>query len=65
MSAIGEALAAHLELVPLAESALHEMTIRTGIDGAALLVVNAGRVDLVTTRHPDASGLAESDAVQT
>ena len=65
MSAIGEALAAHLELVPLAESALHEMTIRTGIDGAALLVVNAGRVDLVGSRGiRDASGLAESDAVQ-
>ncbi|MDQ1319108.1 MAG: hypothetical protein QG655_351 [Actinomycetota bacterium] len=65
MSAIGEALAAHLELVPLAESALHEMTIRTGIDGAALLVVNAGRVDLVGSLGiRDASGLAESDAVQ-
>jgi diguanylate cyclase (GGDEF)-like protein len=65
MSAIGEALAAHLEIVPLAESALHEMTIRTGIDGAALLVVNAGRVDLVGSLGiRDASGLAESDAVQ-
>lgn len=65
ISAIGEALAAHLELVPLAESALHEVTMRTGIDGAALLVVNAGRVDLVGSLGiRDGSGLADSDAVQ-
>lgn len=65
MSAIGEALAAHLELTPLAESALHELTMRTGIDGAALLVVNGGRVDLVgSIGIRDPSGLAESDAVQ-
>lgn len=65
ISAIGEALAAHLELASLAESTLHELTIRTGIDGAALLVVNAGRVDLVGSLGiRDASGLADSDAVQ-
>ena len=64
ISAIGEALAAHLELASLAESTLHELTIRTGIDGAALLVVNAGRVDLVGSLGiRDASGLADSDAV--
>jgi diguanylate cyclase (GGDEF)-like protein len=41
------------------------LTIRTGIDGAALLVVNAGRVDLVGSLGiRDASGLADSDAVQ-
>ncbi len=65
ISAIGEALAAHLELAPLAESTLHELTMRTGIDGAALLLVNAGRVDLVGSLGiRDASGLADSDAVQ-
>lgn len=65
ISAIGEALAAHLELGPLAESAIHELTMRTGIDGAALLVVNSGRVDLIGSLGiRDASGLAESDAVQ-
>ena len=65
ISAIGEALAAHLELAPLAESVLHELTMRTGVDGAALLVVNAGRVDLVGSLGiRDASGLADSDAVQ-
>ncbi len=64
ISAIGEALAAHLELAPLAEATLHELTMRTGIDGAALLVVNAGRVDLVGSLGiRDASGLADSDAV--
>lgn len=65
ITAIGEALAAHLELAPLAEATLHELTMRTGIDGAALLVVNAGRVDLVGSLGiRDASGLADSDAVQ-
>ncbi len=65
ISAIGEALAAHLELEPLAESTLHELTMRTGVDGAALLVINAGRVDLVGSLGiRDASGLADSDAVQ-
>lgn len=65
ISAIGEALAAHLELAPLAESTLHELTMRTGVDGAALLVVNAGRVDLAGSLGiRDPSGLAESDAVQ-
>lgn len=64
ISAIGEALAAHLELTPLAESALHELTMRTGIEGAALLVVNAGRVELVGSLGiRDASGLADSDTV--
>ncbi len=64
ISAIGEALAAHLELTPLAESALHELTMRTGIEGAALLVVNAGRIDLVGSLGiRDASGLADSDTV--
>lgn len=66
ISAVGEALAAHLELAPLADSALHELTKRTGIDGAALLVVNAGRVELIGALGiRDASALAESDAVQT
>lgn len=64
ISAVGEALAAHLELAPLAESALHELTMRTGIEGAALLVVNAGRIDLVgSIGIQDAAGLANSDAV--
>lgn len=40
--------------------------MRTGVDGAALLVVNAGRVELVGSLGiRDASGLADSDAVQT
>lgn len=65
ISAIGEALATHLELEPLAESALHEVMMRTDIDGAALLVVNAGRVDLVGSLGiREASGLADSDSVQ-
>ncbi|MCB0930619.1 MAG: GGDEF domain-containing protein [Mycobacterium sp.] len=65
ISAIGEALAAHLELAALAESTLHQLTVRTGIDAAALLVVNGGRVDLVGSLGiRDASGLADSDAVQ-
>lgn len=64
ISAIGEALAAHLELAPLAESTLHELTLRTGIDGAALLVVNAGRVELAGSLGiQDPSGLTESDTV--
>lgn len=65
ISALGEALAAHLELAPLADAALNELTMRTGIDGAALLVVNSGRVELIGSLGiRDASALADSDTVQ-
>lgn len=65
ISAIGQALSEHLELPLLAESSLHELTLSTGVDGAALFVVTAGRVELVGSLGiRDASGLADSDSVQ-
>ncbi|MBX7449039.1 GGDEF domain-containing protein [Mycolicibacterium sp. 3033] len=66
IAAIGEALAAHLELAALAESTLHELARQTGIDGSALFVINAGRVELGGSYGiRDAAGLADADAVQT
>ena len=65
ISAIGQALAEHLELAPLAESTLNELTLSTEIDGAALCVVTGGRVELVGSLGiQDPSGLADSDSVQ-
>lgn len=65
ISAIGQALSEHLELPLLAESSLHELTLSTGVDGAALFVVTAGRVELVGSLGiQDAAGLADSDSVQ-
>jgi diguanylate cyclase (GGDEF)-like protein len=46
VSALGEALASHLELGALAESTLRELTTRTGSSAAALLVVSNGRIEL-------------------
>jgi diguanylate cyclase (GGDEF)-like protein len=46
VSALGEALASHLELEALAESTLRELRTRTGSSAAALLVVSNGRIEL-------------------
>jgi diguanylate cyclase (GGDEF)-like protein len=46
VSALGEALASHLELGALAESTLRELRTRTGSSAAALLVVSNGRIEL-------------------
>jgi diguanylate cyclase (GGDEF)-like protein len=65
MTAVGQSLAAHLELENLAEATLQELHLRTGVDGAALLVVTAGRVELVGAMGlSDTAGLPESSAVQ-
>jgi diguanylate cyclase (GGDEF)-like protein len=46
VSAVSEALAAHLELDALGQSTLEELSGRTGCDAGALLVVSNGRVEL-------------------
>ncbi|MGB7983030.1 MAG: diguanylate cyclase [Candidatus Nanopelagicales bacterium] len=46
VSAVSEALAAHLDLHDLADATLSELSARTGCEGAALLSVANGRVAL-------------------
>ncbi|MHB8795071.1 MAG: GGDEF domain-containing protein [Candidatus Nanopelagicales bacterium] len=46
ISALGDALAAHLDLAQLADSTLDELAVRAGCDAAALLTVSNGRVAL-------------------
>jgi diguanylate cyclase (GGDEF)-like protein len=46
VSAVSRALAAHLDLHDLADTTLRELSARTGCEGAALLSVTKGRVDL-------------------
>jgi diguanylate cyclase (GGDEF)-like protein len=64
ISAMSEALAAHLDLDTLAEATLRELTARTGCDAAALLVVTNGRIDLAGSRGiRDAAQLTSTEAV--
>ncbi len=56
VTAMGEALASHLELEALAESTLQELTTRTGGSAAALMVVSNGRIELA-----GALGIRDSD----
>jgi diguanylate cyclase (GGDEF)-like protein len=56
VSAMGEALAATLELEGLAEFTLRELTTRTGSSAAALLIVSNGRIELA-----GALGIRDSD----
>jgi two-component system, cell cycle response regulator len=63
---LSKALAAHLELDVLAESALNELSIRTGCDASGLIVVASGRVSVVGSRClRDAEQLASAKAVLT
>ena len=63
---LSKALAAHLELDALAESALGELSIRTGCDAAGLLVVTNGRVHVAgSSGIRDVEQLASAEAVLT
>lgn len=66
VTAVSEALAAHLEIDSLAQSTLDELAMRTECDAAALLVVRNGRVELAgSIGVRDGDALASSDAVLT
>jgi hypothetical protein len=64
ISAMSEALAAHLDLDAMAESTLRELAVRTGCDASALLVVTNGRIDLAGSRGiRDAGKITSAEAV--
>ena len=64
VTALSEALAAHLELRALSEETLRELAARTGCDAAALIVVNNGRVELAgSTAIRDPEQLTTTEAV--
>lgn len=66
ITAVAEALAAHLEMDSLAQTTLAELSARTGCDAAALLVVRQGRVEVAgSIGLRDEEGLASSEAVLT
>ncbi|MDP1877030.1 MAG: GGDEF domain-containing protein [Actinomycetota bacterium] len=65
ISALGDALAAHLDLAQLADSTLDELALRTGCDAAALLTVSNGRVELAGSFGiKGAEALAEGESVR-
>jgi two-component system cell cycle response regulator len=64
VTALSEALAAHLELRALSEETLRELAARTGCDAAALIVVSNGRVELAgSTAIRDPEELTSTEAV--
>ncbi len=66
ITGLSKTLAAHLELDALARAVLRELSIRTGCDAAALLVVTNGRVDVAGSFGVrDVGQLTGSEAVLT
>ncbi len=64
VSAVSEALAAHLDLTDLADSTLEELSTRTDCCGAALLTVANGRIEVAGSFGlSDPQGLTTSEAV--
>lgn len=65
-TSLSRAFAAHVELGALAEATLCELSIRTGCDAAALLVVGKGRIELAgSSGIRDAEQLVTAEATVT
>ncbi|MGV8966670.1 MAG: diguanylate cyclase [Cellulomonas sp.] len=66
ITGISRTLATHLELDALARAVLRELSIQTGCEAAALLVVTNGRIDVASSHGiRDAGQLTGSEAVLT
>ncbi len=64
VTSLSRTFAAHVELAAMTEGTLRELSIRTGCDAAALLVVSKGRLELAgSSGIRDAEKLASTESV--